>query len=194
VTGSVAGGTPTIDDDIDVLVVSSKRRLWLTRFLVTGLISLTGKRRRPEDNPNAVNNKLCLNMWLSDDRLATDDQNMYVANELAHMVPIVSRGLMYEQYVGANEWVREVLPNFYASVERPVLSVQKSEVASGKASPPFSIMLDWIDMKLERWQRGRMRKVTRETVEDDLLMFHPRDYGSEVMEKFHARLEALGVR
>ena len=155
VTGSVAGGTPRVDDDIDLLIVTSNKRLWLSRVCLTALLNLIGKRRKPNDDPSRVNNKLCLNMWLSEDRLTTEDQNVYVANELAHMVPVVNRNKLYERYLVANEWVRDVLPNFYDGSRARLSGRQVSGLGSGHENPRPSALagiLDWLDSRLVVWQ------------------------------------------
>jgi hypothetical protein len=190
VTGSIAGGSPGADDDIDLLVVTDGHRLWLSRLVVVGLLTLLGRRRKPNDDPQRVNNKLCLNMWLSEDSLASPQPDLYVANELAHMVPIVNRDEMYERYIQANEWVENVLPNFFDSVQRPASSVQKK---STRLLPTLYPLLTPLDVWLERWQLRKMRPRTRERVEDGLLMFHPRDYRSDILQRHQTRLRELGL-
>jgi hypothetical protein len=198
VTGSVAGGSPGIEDDIDFIVVTVKNRMWLSRFLLTGLLTLVGKRRKPTDDPIKVNNKLCLNMWVSKDHLASDHQDLYVANELAHMVPLVNRDKMYERYVLANEWTKEILPNFFYSFKRPISSGCLSGKPVQKSKPHYLAIslpsiLDWLDSGLEKWQMRRMRPRTKETVKDGLLMFHPKDYRKEILAKYEKSLKDLKV-
>jgi predicted nucleotidyltransferase len=184
VSGSVAGGSPKAEDDIDIVVITESHRVWLSRLLLIAIFSLLGKRRRPTDDPAKVNNKLCLNMWLTEDRLASEDRDIYVAHELMQLVPIVNRHQMLERYWAANEWVRKFLPN----AQLAELSVEKVKIETGGLR-----LLDWLDHWAEKWQRERMRVVTKERVEEDLLMFHPRDYRTEVLDKYANRLEILGL-
>jgi hypothetical protein len=188
VTGSVAGGTPGSHDDIDILVITSRNRLWLSRFIVTGLLTLLGKRRKPNDDPARVDDKFCLNMWLSEDGLASEQQNLYVANELSRMKPVLNRDQMYERYIAANRWVERILPNFFDSAQTP-------EPVSLKVNrmPESWALLSWLDRQFERWQLRRMRPRTRETVTEELLMFHPHDYSSEILQRYERKLNSLGV-
>lgn len=185
VTGSVAGGSPEVDDDIDLIVITAKNRLWLSRFIITSVLTLLGRRRKPGDDPARVNNKLCLNMWLSEESLTTTHKDIYVANELAHMKPILNRDGEYETYIAANSWLENFLPNFYKSTQNSELRIRNS--ADGLRTT------DWLDRQLEQWQLRHMRARTKETVTEKLLMFHPKDYRSEILAKHKKRLKELGI-
>jgi len=47
ISGALAMENSDEDDDIDLFIITSSGRLWLTRFLVTVLVELVGQRRRP---------------------------------------------------------------------------------------------------------------------------------------------------
>jgi len=47
ISGALAMENSDEDDDIDLFIITSLGRLWLTRSLVTVLVELTGQRRRP---------------------------------------------------------------------------------------------------------------------------------------------------
>ncbi len=252
ITGSVAGGTPTADDDIDLLIITDRNRLWLTRLILILLLNLTGRRRKPTDDPRRVNNKLCLNMWLSIDNLNEEYCNLYVANELAHIIPILNRHQTYEQYIHINNWITDFLPNFPTSQIQPsAFSLQPSrypsrssasdlrpptpripltemhyhpELASGSSlykHPNLQILnqvqdddtpltsslvtrhsslftasriLSWLDSLAHKFQQRIMRQPTKETIQPNRLAFHPHDYQSEIMKKYHQKLAQLGLK
>jgi len=47
ISGALAMENSDEDDDIDLFIVAASGRLWLTRFLATILVEVTGQRRRP---------------------------------------------------------------------------------------------------------------------------------------------------
>lgn len=183
ITGSVAAGTPTATDDIDLLIITSSKRMWLSRLLLTTMLNLINKRRKPNAQPNQVNNKFCLNMWLSLDNLAEQHHDLYTANELAHIIPILNRNHTYEHYLQTNSWLLEILPNVFQSIE--------IDAKFSMHVPPTSHFLNKLDHLAEKLQRKVMKKPTIETVETDRLAFHPRDYRHEILERYQQRLREL---
>ena len=185
ITGSVAAGTPTPTDDIDLLIITSPKRMWLSRLLLTAILNLINKRRKPNAKPNQINNKFCLNMWLSQDNLTEANQDLYAANELARIIPILNRNQTYQQYIMSNSWLQPILPNFYQSIE----------AGSELSRIPHSTfrILNSLDQLAEKLQRKVMKKPTRETVETNRLAFHPRDYHQEIMGRYRQRLQQLGL-
>jgi len=103
-TGSVAAGNPG-EDDIDFFIVTKTGSLFLTRALALCLLSVIGVRR--QRNSIEVRNKICVNMFC--DREGMDyfkeRQNIYVAREIAQMIPMFSRGSCYRDFLDANKWV-----------------------------------------------------------------------------------------
>lgn len=190
VTGSVAGGSPQLNDDIDLMIITAPKRLWLSRFLITGTLTLLGQRRKPDDDPHDVANKLCLNMWLSEDHMECERQDIYVAGELSRMVPVFSRHQTYERYIGANLWIEKILPNFLSEVIDSKHGVQHEAVSRFLWC---SRLLDWLNAHLESWQLRRMRPRTREVVTDELLMFHPKNYHADILERYEAALRRANI-
>lgn len=125
VTGSLALLNSDKNDDIDILIVSEKNRLWLTRLLVTLLVELLGERRRPPKIDSSLltnyrtcdnlstRNKICLNMFLDEDHLMVPkkEQDLYSAHEVAQMRPLWDKDNTYQKFLAANQWVKNYLPN-----------------------------------------------------------------------------------
>lgn len=186
ISGSIAGGTPKPEDDIDLLIITDPRRLWLSRLIVTILLNIAGKRRKPSDNPNKVNNKFCLNMWLSLESLEENHHDIYVANELARIIPVLNRQQTYERYMQSNKWMSTYLPNFYNKISKVhTPSLKKSSVFH-----PLSLL----DKAAEKIQRKIMRQPTIETIQDSRLAFHPHDYRTEILTKYKQKLKELEIK
>jgi hypothetical protein len=112
ITGALAMENADKEDDIDLLLVTSKNRLWLTRLFSVFLVELTGQRRRPGDKK--VKDKICLNMLLDESHLAIPEkeQDLFSAHEVCQMKPLWKKEKTYQQFLKANQWSQEFLPNW----------------------------------------------------------------------------------
>lgn len=112
ITGAMAMENAEKDEDIDLLVITSKNRLWLTRIQAVLLIELLGNRRRLKDVE--VTDKICLNIFLDESRLQMpkEKQNLFVAHEMAQMKVLWQRDDLYQKFLKANLWLKKFLPNW----------------------------------------------------------------------------------
>ncbi len=112
ITGSVAVNNATANDDIDVLVITSSRRLWLTRLWVLSLTLLAGRRVRLH---RVVGNAWCFNLWLESDHLSVpkNKRTLYEAYEILQAQFIWSKPGLRLAWLTANAWVAEFVPTEY---------------------------------------------------------------------------------
>jgi len=112
VTGALAMNNSDREDDIDLLIIASKNRLWLTRFLTVLLVELVARRRRPNDKD--VEDKICLNMFLDEDHLEIPEkeQDLFSAHEVCQLKPIWSKDNVYQEFITQNQWYQKFLPNW----------------------------------------------------------------------------------
>jgi len=112
VTGALAMNNSKEDDDIDLLIITAKNRLWLTRLFSVLLVELTGKRRRPGDK--VIKDKICLNMLLDESHLSIPEKerDLFSAHEVCQMKPLWEKERTYQQFLKANQWSQEFLPNW----------------------------------------------------------------------------------
>ncbi|MBF6606351.1 MAG: hypothetical protein IVW53_12290 [Chloroflexi bacterium] len=100
VTGSLAVGAASDDADIDLLVVATDERLWLTRALTIAVVRAAAGR----------DVTLCPNYFLARSAVALPERDRFTAHELAQMVPIAGAEA-YRTLLDRNPWYREFLPN-----------------------------------------------------------------------------------
>jgi hypothetical protein len=114
VTGALAMRNADKEDDIDLLIITTRNRLWLTRLLAVFLMELMGKRRRPDEKK--VKDKICLNMFLDENHLALPrkERDLFSAHEVLQMKPLWQRGRTHQRFLRANRWSQEFLPNWKA--------------------------------------------------------------------------------
>ncbi len=151
VTGSLAMSNTEEAKDIDYLIVTAPNHLWTCRafaLLVTKLAKLEG-----------VN--LCPNYLITTNALVLEERSLYVAHELAQMIPL--SGLeIYDEIRRLNSWMVDYLPNSLIAPEMPdyVTLMKKShliqKVLETLLRLPFA---KWF----EKWEMDR--KIARLTQE-----------------------------
>lgn len=101
VTGSVASKYPKENDDIDLMIITKKDSLWLTRFRVF-LIFWWYK------IPHRTNkDDICINLWLEDMIIPITKRNLKNAVDLILMRPILNKENTYRSFLLKNKWVRK---------------------------------------------------------------------------------------
>jgi predicted nucleotidyltransferase len=114
VTGNLAMNNAEEKDDIDLLIVTSQNRLWLTRLLTVFLVELVSNRRRPKDQE--VEDKICLNMFLAENYLSLPkkEQDLFSAHEVFQAKLLWEKERTYQKFLKANQWAQKYLPNWKA--------------------------------------------------------------------------------
>ena len=112
VTGALAMENSNENDDIDLLIITSKSRLWLTRFLTVILLELVANRRHPADKE--VKDKICLNMFLDEGHLEVPkkEQDLFSSHEVCQLKVLWDKNGIYQKFLKANLWSKKFLPNW----------------------------------------------------------------------------------
>lgn len=125
-SGALAARNSTEGDDLDFFCVTEQGKLWRTRALVLCVKLVDAKTTR---------NKICPNYFLSTAAMTLDTQRMYIAHEMAQMVPMY--GLeTYAEMRAQNDWVDTVLPN---ATRHPDMT----DGLSVSAAAPLKTALEW---------------------------------------------------
>jgi hypothetical protein len=112
VTGTLAMDNSQEDDDLDLLIVTTKNRLWLTRLLTVLLIEVVASRRRPGDKK--AKDKICLNMFLDEEHLGLPrkERDLFSAHEICQLKVLWEKDGIYQKFLKENQWVKQYLPNW----------------------------------------------------------------------------------
>lgn len=207
VTGALAMNNSDENDDIDLMIITSPNRLWLTRLVVVPLISLFFHRRTPAKShkftpstiagPHATchRNAICLNLWLDETALTlpVTQRNLYTAHEVAQIKPIVDRDHTHHKFLSANSWINRYLPNIKVPKHVPVIiNYQLPAPRSFSIVGSIINLLENFVFKLQYWYMKP--KITRERISPHFAFFHPRNTGRWVMQEYNKRLKKLNVR
>lgn len=219
VSGGLAVNNAGKKDDIDLFIITSKNRLWLSRFLILGLLSLLGQRRKREDKGREIAGKICTNIFLEEDKLEQDNKDIFVAHEVLQMRPLWYRDGVYSKYLADNEWAFKFLPNwvstngiarrgtkkrsngrdFFACENFAENHHLESSRKSAQNSQHFLFtrgiatpIINYMENLVRKWQLKIMSKPKgRERIEDGALYFHPKDCREEILVKYRQKLKKI---
>lgn len=101
-SGELSKGVASPEGDIDYVIVTSERRLWICRTLLILFkkIALLDSRKF-----------FCLNHFVAEQHLAVEEHNRYTAMELITLKPLVNPPLL-ERYHADNPWIADYFPNW----------------------------------------------------------------------------------
>ena len=151
VTGSLAMNNTDEGKDIDYMIVTAPNHLWTTRAL-TLLVARFAKLE-------GVN--LCPNYLVTTNVLELNERSLYVAHELAQMIPL-SGVEIYDEIRRLNGWMANYLPNSLMAPEMPdcVKLMQQRSVIQNVLEILFRLPFgNWF----EKWEIDRkIARLTRE--------------------------------
>ncbi|MBI2431130.1 MAG: hypothetical protein HYV39_03890 [Candidatus Levybacteria bacterium] len=184
VSGGLAVGNVSKDDDIDLFIIAQKGTLWMTRFFSNLLLDALRMRRKR--GARDISGKICLNMFIEERGIAIpkNKQNLYTAHEIAQMILLFERNNTYQRFLQANTWVEKFLPN---SIDiKKKLPILISEYLS-----IFLSSFEFLAKKVQLWYMKKHR--TREEINDYILAFYPFDYEKKLLKKYEERLKKYHI-
>lgn len=116
VSGGLAMDNAGKKDDIDLFIIAAKNRLWISRLVILGLLSMTGQRRKRTDQGRKIAGKLCVNILLEEDKLEQKNKDLFIAHEVLQMRVLWQRDRIYSKYLSDNEWAFKFLPNWISEL------------------------------------------------------------------------------
>jgi len=124
ISGSVAAGYPKKNDDIDIMLITKKDKLWLTRFQLRWYVFSKKIPHRRYGQKEKMN-EFCFNLWLDEKSLAVEKskQNLKNAMDLIMMIPIVNKNHIYERFIQSNKWVKKYLATGYDNLDSRSLMI-----------------------------------------------------------------------
>lgn len=198
VSGALAMENSHEKDDIDLVIITKRDKLWITRLLANAL--LFPFKRKP--GSRKTNNRACLNLFFDESDLKIKDENIYQAHEICQLMPIWQRNNAYYNFIKANTWVKKYLPNWAPNVEELVLSAcpelfrreveglrSKVEVKKNHKALVVSRLAFVVEILAKKLQLNYMKnKITVEKIGDTQLFFHPKNTQNWVLEEYQKRL------
>jgi len=180
VTGALAMNNSTSDDDIDVLIITAPRRVWLARLFAVGLV-LVGK---------LFGDTLCPNYIIGEDALALERHDLFVAHEFVQMVPLYGLDV-YDAMRRANTWVHAFMPNARSPFRRePEIRTAwidrfakrvGERLLSGRLGDALE---EWEMRRKQRKFSARISNASDAVLDHSHVKGHFNDYGAQVLQLY----------
>ncbi len=182
VSGSLAHLNAERSADLDLFVITAPGRVWSVTLSVLVISRLLGWRKR-----------MCLNYVISERAMAIEPADLFSANQIIHLRPIVGHDV-FERFVDANPFVREFYPNFDTG-PKPQAPSPKSRLeralsfgAGRLLEVAARVLYGWhLRRRAATWQsRDQVR------LEPECLKLHTSSHRASTLERFDAAMaEAL---
>lgn len=182
--------------DIDLFIVASPRRLWLTRLFCAGLAKILGWR----PTKDVKRNRICLSFYASAadlnlEGLKLSSEDLYFNYWLAGLVPVYDCNQVYARLIKENSWLKENLPNWQELKVNSDFKI-KSQMRHVRI---FSSLLDKWEKKSMNWQlkimplalRSLINVDTRVRANDKIIKLYLVDRRREFLDKFSGRLDQI---
>jgi hypothetical protein len=176
ITGSVANRDAEEGADIDLLFITEKNRLWISRGFVFLILKILGK--LPDDKNKR---EICPNIFIDERQLSwiKKRRNLFVAQNIISMQPFIWRDNAYFDFMKANKWISKYYRNF------EIIFPKKS---SGDRIKENKLMkfVEKIANKIELFY---MRSsITTEIANDKLIHFNKNDSTEKILLKYKSIL------
>ncbi len=190
VCNTVGAGQASEQSDVDFLIITAHRRIWIARLLVTGILQIFGLRRTKKN----IKNKICLSFYLSEKSLdlaevRVADDDIHFAFWIHQMLPIFDPDNVYELFLQANSWTKKYLPHISAASLRAYAHSVPESVLGSWWKRAWQTMWaggygDLINQEAKKIQLSKMKFSARRSepktgagvvISDDMLKFHEED-------------------
>ncbi len=193
------------DSDIDFFIITEKNRIWITRLLVTFLLTVFGLRRAGK----RVKNKICLSFYVTTGSLdlakwRVADDDVHFAYWLNQMIPLFDPENYYAKFLEINLWTKTYLPNLdsaRASSYLPKVFESRFGKIWKKAWEKMweGSYGDVINNQAKQMQLSKMKFSGKQidrgedkgvVISDDVLKFHEKDTRVAYREKWQQKIYA----
>lgn len=172
ITGSAANYNNEKNSDIDLLFITAKNRVWLTRGFVFLILKLMNKLPK-----NLAIREICPNIFMDESHLSwtKKKRNLYVAQNIVSMQPLINREKTYFKFIDSNRWVKSYYTNFKITTINKFSYHQQSE----------SILINMIEKIAMKMQIFYMQnKMTNEVVGKNLIHFNKNDNSDWILSRY----------
>lgn len=177
VTGSVAACNSEKESDLDVFIVTAKKRIWLTRGFVAVLLKIVGA--YPRQKTPFI--KICPNLFVDERNLTWQKkkQTIYTAHEILLMQPIYDKDETYFKFLKSNEWAFKNFVNFRVTFP--------NKFTSGTKGSRLMDVLEKIAMHAQL--KLMKQKKTNEVTTNNFIHFNKNDNSDWINQSYKENLK-----
>lgn len=192
------------ESDIDIFIIASPRRLFLTRLFATLAISLLGL--RPGKHSQA--DRLCLSFYVSSEnldfhRLRITEPDIYFDYWLSNLLPAYDTGA-HNRLLAANSWLAKTLPNLLPIVPAPQRTIILGAWGRIAKQAAAGLLSGRLGDRLEAWAKKiQLKKISnvkrqlvqagdsRVIIDDRIIKLHENDRRLDYLRRWQEKLNFL---
>ena len=189
-SGSIAHLNLEPNGDLDLFVITRGQRVWTVTVAVLLLAKLLHRRRA-----------VCANFILADSHLALEQPDLFTANQVIHLRPLIGAETL-AAFFAANPFVKRTYPNATAALPpvgderiggRTLAAVKSAlEMVLGLPSPLIEAICRRLYAGHLRRRAASWRSPDQVRMGSDYLKLHTQSHRERVMQRFHTAF-ALAV-
>ncbi len=185
ISGGLSMENVTEDDDVDLFIITSPNRLWMSRFFLTANLFLLGLKRSPQSTKKEAAGKICLNTLIDEKSLEFEPHDLYTAHEILQMKVLWQRGAAYTNFLTANSWALESLPNW----------ITDRRVYKDPSKNNLKTLAGWILDGVEDFFRATQKRYMRKNedmgiISEHIAYFYPKDYRMEKLGSYRSTIKS----
>lgn len=124
ITGSTASLNALPDHDIDIWVITSPKRIWITRFYDWLIFSILQMRRNRYST--SVSNKFCINFYKTETDLRLHENIAYAVQAVDSIV-LFQRDDIFWKIINANKWFYRFFPSWMDKMKEVSPEIRNTE-------------------------------------------------------------------
>src|SRR5262245_61823349 len=186
-SGGIAHLNLEPNGDLDLFVITRGQRVWTVTVAVLLLAKLLHRRR-----------VVCANFVVADSHLALEQQDLFTANQVIHLRPLIGADLL-EAFTAANPFVKRLYPNAACASTPPspimvggrLFTAMKSvlEAILRVPSPLIEVICRRLYAAHLRRRAGSWQSPDQVQLRSDYLKLHTQSHRDRVMQRFSVALE-----
>lgn len=175
--GSQAMGLQRATSDIDLLIITDQKFMWLARTFLTVYLHIFGVRRHGKK----IANRFCLNHYIAQPREVDAERNLYKAMEYSKLRPIVYSHVTRQFQIANDAWIKMFFPNMIFTPG----PVGEQSIIQRSLEILFNHRLGlWLEKKIGQLQLNRIKQDKYIFVKEDELSFHPESKHEALLKGF----------
>jgi hypothetical protein len=182
-SGSIAHLNLEEDGDLDLFIVTRGRRVWTVTVAVLVLTKLMRRRRI-----------VCANFVVADSHLGLEQQDLFTANQVVHLKPLIGEALV-DELLAANPFVAGFYPNgVLRRPPSPLVPAHARGLSLVKAvlqlpSPLIEASCRRLYARHLRRRETTWRSPDQVLLQPDYLKLHTQSHRRSVLERFDRAVE-----